>query len=333
MLGIFVGTIVLDDGAIEETRSSSPPFIALSVDGSSPTQTVEVHGDWTIEVRDPDGTLASQHTFTNDLTEDGARALAGLLAGTFFPGGFDGSGSKWSVYLVPGSGFGTVCDDPVPILGCVMRDIDGLSVSGPADRDDPGVLTLSGELIAESDGNITSVGTYLDGEYIDLVGPGGPFTRVDFFSDTKPVLAGQRVFAKVDLSFSSDFSAPSNGLAGLLAGNYSIRGSFVTLDSGTGGSPPCILDLGGTPVIQPCFIGESEGLTVSGPRDFSDPAVVVFEGSVVADQDGNLDFAAVTLSLDPTSVDTPLLGFGDNFDDQAVVAGQSIDFDFTIDFQ
>ena len=41
---------------------------------------IKVHGDWTIEVRNPDGSLASRHRFQNALTTNGAANLTGLLA-------------------------------------------------------------------------------------------------------------------------------------------------------------------------------------------------------------------------------------------------------------
>jgi hypothetical protein len=46
---------------------------------------IKVHGDWTIELRNKDGSLASRHEFKNGLTPYGAGGLTRLLAGEEVP--------------------------------------------------------------------------------------------------------------------------------------------------------------------------------------------------------------------------------------------------------
>ena len=53
---------------------------AASGAGGGPVEGIKVHGDWTIEVRDPDGSLVSRHEFSNALTTPGAILLSKLLA-------------------------------------------------------------------------------------------------------------------------------------------------------------------------------------------------------------------------------------------------------------
>jgi hypothetical protein len=51
-----------------------------------PREGIKVHGRWTIEVRNPDGTLASRHEFNNSLVVSGGAgsgALVGLLGRAF----------------------------------------------------------------------------------------------------------------------------------------------------------------------------------------------------------------------------------------------------------
>jgi hypothetical protein len=55
-------------------------------------QGIKVHGRWTIDVRNPDGTLSSRHEFDNALTAGGAVYLARLL-------GRDGVPTRWVIQL------------------------------------------------------------------------------------------------------------------------------------------------------------------------------------------------------------------------------------------
>lgn len=50
---------------------------AVNADG------IKVHGHWTIDVRNTDGTLASRHEIENELVPSGTSALTGLLAGNY----------------------------------------------------------------------------------------------------------------------------------------------------------------------------------------------------------------------------------------------------------
>ena len=53
---------------------------------SGPSEGIKVHGDWTIEIRNPDGTVASRHVFKNALVPGGGdTALARLLGRTLAP--------------------------------------------------------------------------------------------------------------------------------------------------------------------------------------------------------------------------------------------------------
>ena len=55
---------------------------------------IQVYGRWTVEVRDPGGSLASVSEFENSLTDSGGRALARLLGHATAPG-------AWIVWLHP----------------------------------------------------------------------------------------------------------------------------------------------------------------------------------------------------------------------------------------
>lgn len=67
---------------------------------------IQVHGHWTIEVRNPDGKLVSHTEFENALQPTGADALTGLLSGQYVSGGFEVgiSTSATPTIATPGSG-------------------------------------------------------------------------------------------------------------------------------------------------------------------------------------------------------------------------------------
>jgi hypothetical protein len=49
---------------------------------------IKVHGHWTIEVKNPDGTVASHREFENAISTVGPDILTGLLSGEYVTGGF-----------------------------------------------------------------------------------------------------------------------------------------------------------------------------------------------------------------------------------------------------
>lgn len=64
-----------------------PTGRAIAAGGDGQQEGIKVHGDWTIEIRDPDGTLVTRHEFKNSLTsgnptDSGTAFLAQLLRGS-----------------------------------------------------------------------------------------------------------------------------------------------------------------------------------------------------------------------------------------------------------
>lgn len=62
----------------------------------APSEGIKVHGHWTIEIRNPDGSLASHSEFENSLADSGKWHLAGIL-GKFY------TVDAWEIVLVDGS--------------------------------------------------------------------------------------------------------------------------------------------------------------------------------------------------------------------------------------
>jgi hypothetical protein len=125
-----------------------------------PHEGIKVHGHWTIDVRNPDGTLASHRDFENSLI--GPVVLSTSLARTAVTG-------LWSLTLFAvstasnpcGSVSSTYCSIVEPtetVLGSIMN----LNVSAPTSGPNVGKLVLSGSVIAAQAGTFIAVETFVD---------------------------------------------------------------------------------------------------------------------------------------------------------------------------
>lgn len=73
-----------------------------------PREAIKVHGHWTIDVRNPDGTLVTHREFENALTSEGSTTLGRLLVRQQTSGG-------WLVRLENRNG-DDACEELTPIL-------------------------------------------------------------------------------------------------------------------------------------------------------------------------------------------------------------------------
>lgn len=151
---------------------------------------IKVHGDWTIELRNPDGSVAGRHEFKNALMNQGAQVLATLLhsnsprglwivqASTATGGGPCTPGGGNCMLVEPGSSITQVGSLSVALLG-----------NGEA-------VKLSGTVTAGQDGDIGVVTTN------QLTGS----QSFVFSQRTLPapihVVAGQTIAVSVVISFS-----------------------------------------------------------------------------------------------------------------------------------
>ena len=156
---------------------------------------IKVHGHWTIEVKNPDGTLDARHEIENALITQmgGGRALlAGLLGNVY-------SDPKWSMFLW---GSPAPCGGPLPVDPCTLTEAD-LTVSTPMANQPEyaaGTMELSGSVTILVDS------TLFDVVSLWSVQRRGSTARTHggFTSKTVsiPVRAGQIVQVKVVFSFS-----------------------------------------------------------------------------------------------------------------------------------
>lgn len=159
---------------------------------------IKVHGDWTIEVRNPDGTLVKRHVFKNALTSEGKLILTVLLGRT---SGTSGTArvtfGRWFVTLLPlATGSDPCAADGKP--GCRMSEGQGLTVSTATGSE----VVFTGDFKADASGQIGVVGTGAE-----LLVNGNPTDDTWSFSQKSlesaiSITAGQIVQVKVVVSFS-----------------------------------------------------------------------------------------------------------------------------------
>jgi hypothetical protein len=175
---------------------------------TGPSEAIKVHGHWTIDVQNPDGSLVSHNEFENALDSFGALRLAEMLARLKVPG-------VWNIGLWQ---VGTA-RRPCPSYfngACVIGEVGStdpeaqfktMTVSVPTSGPNQGKLVLKGTATAEADGDINTVYTdlgYCAGTTAPASCPAyrdSTFTRKDFSSPVQ-VLAGQIIQVTVVISFS-----------------------------------------------------------------------------------------------------------------------------------
>lgn len=143
-----------------------------------PKEGIKVHGHWTIDVRNPDGTLVSHREFENAMTPYGRSELVLLMIRQTV-------WSTWQVRL-----FGTACRDQNGVAGhdCVIDEpvnsgsqFPNLKIGGGTSCTSPcgpfgDTFRLSGTATVDlggssPNGTITGVGTFLHGECAPNVSP------------------------------------------------------------------------------------------------------------------------------------------------------------------
>jgi len=189
---------------------------AASGQAAGPVEGIKVHGHWTIEVRDPDGTLVERREFDNAIVSNGEEFLTQLLARSQSLG-------NWQIRASCPVSAVCVDSDTDPVTACLIVELgdpmalddyifETLSVGTTASPPDYS-LNLSGYLTAQLDGAIAAVETIVlycgsDTAPDDCVGAGVPpregmsnVTGTTLPSPV-PVLTGQQVLVSVVISFS-----------------------------------------------------------------------------------------------------------------------------------
>ena len=156
---------------------------------------IKVHGHWTIEVRNADGTLDKRHEIENALittTGGGSGLLAGLLGNVY-------SDPRWSMFLW---GSPAPCGGPLPVDPCTLTEAD-LTVTTPMASQPEyaaGTMQLSGSVTVLVDSTLFDVvSLWSVNRRGSTARTYGGFTSKNV---SIPVRAGQIVQVKVVFSFS-----------------------------------------------------------------------------------------------------------------------------------
>lgn len=192
--------VVLGAGAAATAQEAS---------GGGPKEGITVHGEWTIVVRNRDGSLARRYEFLNGLQDP--LFLVSIL-------GRQVSHGAWGVRVGPdGSGF---CGSPTHPEECEVTErfnpdagLAPLTIDIPGTGPQQGRFVLKGTLRASVAGSIASVATtagycppaILPGLGCRAVAPNGVEFRRDVTGTAIPrieVQAGQTVDVQVVISFS-----------------------------------------------------------------------------------------------------------------------------------
>ena len=202
-------TLGLVFGLTGSQPQSTQSIQASLAPAGAPSEGVQVHGHWTIDVRNPDGSLVNHQEFENSLDETGGNiTLARVLSGNMTAG-------QWRIWLQGSpSAFRNENGQPAQ-YGSIEAPCPGspstwynhflnLTKQGWAD----GSITLNGSAIAQADGLIAVVGTRLD-LCPNSVPPSlcnciqateyGAFTLASVVPTS--LLEGQQVSVEVTLSF------------------------------------------------------------------------------------------------------------------------------------
>lgn len=74
--------------AVPVSAASAKKLPAAPSAPKGQTEAIKVHGHWTIEVKNPNGTVASRQEFENAIAGTGPDLLTGLISGEYTAGGF-----------------------------------------------------------------------------------------------------------------------------------------------------------------------------------------------------------------------------------------------------
>ncbi len=158
--------------AYGQAPDASEPLAVVSYAGSElaggPSEGIQVHGHWVIEVRDYDGSLVDRREFDNALAPPGNQILNGFLSRISTPGAWavfisaasignrpclQAGGQRFACYLVEST-------DPASTAPYIFRN---LTITIPPSGPNQGKLVLSGTATAGADGSVENVETRIAG--------------------------------------------------------------------------------------------------------------------------------------------------------------------------
>lgn len=207
---LAVTLLMMGCSAAAPVPAASSPA-AGSPQGGLPQEGIKVHGHWTIEVRNADGTIAEVRDFENALMSSGAAGLSNILGRTRSVGGWQitlyGSPvASGAFQTAPGIYQGIITETGGQYGNSGPGYFETLTVNVPTTGANADKLVLSGTAIAMNDGNVRTVTTELHALPSNQV-PSPTYGGAYSFTSTtlaSPItlLAGQQLLVTVVISFS-----------------------------------------------------------------------------------------------------------------------------------
>ncbi len=158
-------TVSISRSHRKPSPASSAPILAQATTSTATEskggqkELIKVHGHWTIDVRNPDGTLVSHNEFENSLQPVGVATLPMIL-------GRKSTAGSWQIALYSVGAFATTgwifeVGRTIPAGLPGDKFFPTLQVSIPTSGDDAGKLVLNGTATARGPGQIMQVRTFL----------------------------------------------------------------------------------------------------------------------------------------------------------------------------
>jgi hypothetical protein len=209
--GVLLGAIAfatLALGAFDSDAAKEQDASAVTSEADGAGEGIKVHGDWVIEVRNADGSVAERQEFQNALTSGGSQFLDLTLAR-------NASVGEWAVALIEIEGVSSPCES----IACFITEVGGthnwgtnpqatfptlqLSTSDPGQANQ---FILQGNFVATNDRDINEVQAWGCFAVPPSLNPGVCNNAFAVTRKTLPspvnVVAGQQVLVAVRISFS-----------------------------------------------------------------------------------------------------------------------------------
>lgn len=204
-----VVVVVAASASLAWARSAGSRHASALTPTASRSENITVHGQWRLEVRNPDGTVVSVVSFHNDPTQ-AAQAIATILARAFSPGFFWiqlGSSTANPACVSSGTPVSCIITDPADVgpYSSESSTFKNLTTSHTTFQSS---ITLNGSITAQRDGNVDQVSSNI---WVcnPTTAPSTPCASSSFWPFTSRTLGspvslvtGQQLLVTVTLSFS-----------------------------------------------------------------------------------------------------------------------------------
>jgi hypothetical protein len=202
VLALVASALILMLGATAPNALAQGKTSAEQESPRGPNDGIKVHGHWTIDIKNADGTPASHHEFENALTTDGAGGLSQLL-------GHGETIIGWGIRIDSGSlAVSSPCNGSCNVIESVATAVSDfpplLNVTVPTSGPNAGMLVLSASVTAQNPTEVEVVRTFFYSTPSNCQGCSTmhTFSQRTLSPPIQGILTGQVIQVTVVLSFS-----------------------------------------------------------------------------------------------------------------------------------